>query len=59
MSVGALIRDAVKDRLGRQRADARAALERLFASGDAHPSGPIDGEHEKNLMEGEILRDIS
>lgn len=55
-SVGALIREAVDDRLDRRRRNGREALERLFTSGDQHPSrGPIDWEAEKDLMEDRSL----
>lgn len=53
-SVAAVIRDAVTDRLGRRREDARSALDRVFASGDAAPSvGPIDWSAEKDSFEGD------
>ena len=48
MSVGALIRDAVDDRLNRRRADAVAALRRLFASGDERPQPMEDWESVKD-----------
>lgn len=57
-SVGALIREAVDDRLDRRRRDALAALERLWASADEHPSGDIDWEQEKHLMERDHLDEI-
>lgn len=37
MSVGAFIRDALDERMNRKRADARAAMERLFARADKDP----------------------
>ncbi len=58
LSVGALIREAVDDRLDRRRRDALRSLEEVWASADEHPSGPIDWAEEKELMEREILRDI-
>jgi hypothetical protein len=56
MSVGAFIREAVEERLERRRMTAEEALEKFFASGDRHPSGPINWEEEKDLMDEEILR---
>lgn len=51
-SVGALIREAVGDRLDRRRRSSREALERLFASGDEAPTkGPIDWDAEKDAFE--------
>lgn len=59
MSVGAFIRDAVEDRLGRRRTEAQAALQRLWARVDAQPPvGPIDWAEEKELMEREFLKDL-
>lgn len=58
VSVGAFIRDAVDHRLGQRRADAQAALQRLFASVDEQPSGPIDLAEEKEHMEREYLRNL-
>lgn len=40
MSVGAFIRSAVEQRLDRERADASAALQHLFAWADVHPVAP-------------------
>ena len=58
-SVGAYIRDAVADRLDHRRSDARAALQRLWASVDAGPlTGPVDWREEKDLMEREFLRNV-
>lgn len=55
MSVGALIREAVDERLDRVRVSKREALDRLFASADAHPSpGPIDWDAEKESFEREF-----
>ena len=51
-SVASVIREAVDERLSRRRTDAQAALARLFASADAHPTpGPIDWEEEKDSFE--------
>lgn len=58
MSVGALIREAVQQRLSMRRQTALEALNRLFARADEHPSGPIDWTEEKELMEREYLRNI-
>ena len=58
-SVGALIREAVDERLARRRLTAKEALERLWARADAHPTtGPIDWAAEKELMERDSLRDL-
>ncbi|MHA7986199.1 ribbon-helix-helix protein, CopG family [Rathayibacter sp. CAU 1779] len=54
-SVGAFIRDAVSERLEHRRDDARASLRRLWALADAHPSGPIDLEAEKDAMARDFL----
>jgi hypothetical protein len=54
-SVAAVIRAAVDERLRSRRTDARAALARLFDSGDAHPTaGPIDWQAEKESFERKI-----
>lgn len=60
-SVGAVIREAVQTRLDHRRADAQAALERLFARADAHPtSEPLDWENTKDdLLDSPVLGDIS
>ncbi|MFT4136212.1 ribbon-helix-helix protein, CopG family [Microbacterium sp.] len=60
-SVGAIIREAVETRLNRRRADAQAALERLFARADAHPTPtPLDWAHTKDdLLDSPVLREIS
>ena len=59
MSVGAFIREAVEERLDLRKVDAQAALKRLWASVDSGPEpGPIDWEHEKDLFERQILKDI-
>ena len=56
-SVGALIREAVDDRLARRKSDARAALDRLFSSGDEAPGhGPIDWAAEKDAFDGRSSR---
>jgi len=60
MSVGALIRDAVAERLDQHKIDARSILDRLWASADAQPmEGALDWEREKDaLNERPILRDL-
>ncbi|WP_168197049.1 ribbon-helix-helix protein, CopG family [Agromyces laixinhei] len=59
MSVGALIREAVDERLARRRRDARAALDALWARADEQPArGPIDWAAEKESMERPFLREI-
>ncbi len=53
MSVGAFIRDTLDERMNRKRADARAAMERLWAWADANPGPPLDmeeWEREKDEM---------
>jgi hypothetical protein len=59
-SVGALIREAVEERLDRRRTNARDAMERLFALADRLPPGPpIDWQQEKELIaERSYLRDL-
>ena len=57
-SVAAIIRDAVDARLRTRKTSKQEALERLFASGDKHPSGPIDWESEKDSFEREYLQDL-
>lgn len=55
MSVGALIRQAVDERLDRVRKTKREALGALLAIAEAHPSpGPIDWDAEKELFEREF-----
>ena len=57
-SVAAVIREAVAERLREPKTSATEALERLFASGDAHPTpGPIDWEAEKDSFEREFPTD--
>lgn len=59
-SVGALIREAVEDRLARRRRDARAALDALWASADAVPTpGDIDWVAELNSTDRDSSRNIS
>jgi len=59
MSVGALIREAVDERLDRRRADAQAALERLWTRADAHPVEMDDWDAVKeDLVDRPVLRDI-
>ena len=58
LSVGALIREAVDERLNRVSANRREALARLLASAEAHPSGPIDWEVEKEQFERELPDDV-
>ncbi|MFD4422481.1 ribbon-helix-helix protein, CopG family [Agromyces sp. NPDC058484] len=58
-SVGALIREAVDDRLARRRRTAREALAELWASADARPTrGAIDWSAEKGDFERESLRNL-
>lgn len=56
-SVGAVIREAVEERLGRTRATRLEALERLLASADT-TGAPVDWVEEKSSFEREQLRDI-
>ncbi|GAB2527423.1 ribbon-helix-helix protein, CopG family [Paramicrobacterium agarici] len=62
MSVGALIREAVDDRLDRKRSDARAALEELFARADENPMPAMSAEeweeHKDDLLNRPSLMDI-
>lgn len=56
-SVGALVREAVDERLARRKRDAQAALGRLFSSGDEAPGrGPIDWATEKDAFEQRSAR---
>ena len=58
-SVGALIREAVDDRLARRRRDARTALDALWASADAVPTpGDIDWVAELNSPDRDSLQNI-
>ena len=58
-SVGALIREAVDERLNRRRADAKAALERLFARADEHPQPMDDWTSVKDApLDRPSLRDV-
>jgi hypothetical protein len=57
-SVAAIIRDAVDERLRTRKTSRQEALDRLFASGDEHPSGPIDWEAEKDSFDREYLRNL-
>lgn len=58
-SVAAVIREAVDERLARNNASRREALERLFARADEQPdSGPIDWAEEKESFEREYLREL-
>jgi hypothetical protein len=57
-SVAAIIREAVDARLRTRKTSKQEALDRLFASGDKHPSGPIDWEVEKDAFERESLRGL-
>lgn len=57
-SVAAVIREAVDERLRTRKTSRQEALDRLFASGDKNPSGPIDWEAEKDSFEREHLRDL-
>lgn len=62
MSVGALIREAVDDRLERKRADARAAMKRMWAWADEHPMPTYSAEeweeHKDDLLNRPALLDI-
>jgi hypothetical protein len=59
LSVGALIREAVDERLARRRRDARAALDALWASGDAVPTpGVIDWVAELNAADRDSLENV-
>lgn len=54
-SVGAIVREAVSDRLRASTTDKQAALARLLARADSLPSaGPIDWEAEKDAFERTI-----
>jgi len=58
-SVGALIREAVDERLNRRRSDKQAALARMLARADAQPDPePIDWQHEKASFERGSVRDL-
>ena len=56
-SVAALIREAVDERLSRNKKSRRDALERLLASAD-ETGPPIDWEEEKESFERECLKDL-
>ena len=56
-SVAALIREAVDERLSRNKKSRREALERLLASADGTGS-PFDWEEEKESFEREYLKDL-
>ncbi|WP_157962549.1 hypothetical protein [Homoserinimonas sp. OAct 916] len=59
VSVAALIRESVNDRLNRRKVGKQEALERLFARADSHPdAGPIDWESEKRSFERETTSDL-
>lgn len=63
MSVGAYIREAVDNHLDRKRADARAALERLFERADRNPI-PAPTPEEWDRMKDEMwdrpgMQDVS
>lgn len=62
MSVGALIREAVGDRLDRKRADARAAMKDLWDWADRHalPADTVDewAEHKDDLVNRPSLMGI-
>lgn len=57
-SVASIIRDAVDERLRTRKTTKQEALDRLFASGDKNPSGPIDWKAEKDSLEREYLRNL-
>lgn len=55
-SVGAIVREAVGERLRATTTDKQAALARLLARADSLPSaGPIDWEREKDAFERDLL----
>lgn len=62
VSVGALIRETMDERLARRRADAQAALQQLWERADANPGpsySPEQWETEKDaLVDRPALRDI-
>ena len=53
-SVGAVIREAVGDRLRPSTTDKQAALARLLARADSLTSEPIDWEREKDAFERDL-----
>ncbi len=58
-SVGALIREAVNDRLSQRRSSKHEALDRLLSRADQLPdAGAIDWSSEKDSFEREQLRDL-
>lgn len=59
VSVAALIRESVNDRLSRRKVGKLEALERLFERADSSPNGsPIDWESEKKSFESESTPDL-
>ena len=56
-SVGALIREAVDERLDRNRKTRQEALERLLSHAD-ESGPPIDWDEEKESFEREYLKDL-
>ena len=58
-SAGAIIREAVDERLRTRRTSKQEALARLFARADELPGiGPINWEEEKESFERDYLRDL-
>jgi hypothetical protein len=53
-SVGAIVREAVSDRLRASTTDKQAALARLLARADSPTSAPIDWEKEKDAFEWDL-----
>lgn len=53
-SVGAIVREAVSDRLRVTTSDKQAALARLLARADALDSAPIDWQKEKEAFEWDL-----
>ena len=58
-SAGAIIREAVDERLRTRRTSKQEALARLFARADELPGiGPMNWEEEKESFERDYLRDL-
>lgn len=53
-SVGAIVREAVSDRLRAGTTEKQAALARLLARADSLDSAPIDWEEEKKAFEWDL-----
>lgn len=62
VSVGAYVREAIDDRLDRKRADAKAALARLWAWADENPMPAMSAEewseHKDDLLNRPSLMEI-